>query len=105
MISLISRRTRTILTALGFLGIVAFLLTTEHRAHLFGLLPFLLLLACPFLHLFMHGGHSAHDAERGEHGWATAGTTRNDVPREGPHAGHHAPGAPSAAGATREDLQ
>jgi hypothetical protein len=23
-------------------------------------LPFLLLLACPLLHMFMHGGHSGH---------------------------------------------
>jgi Protein of unknown function (DUF2933) len=43
-----------------FLGIAAFFLITEHRAHLVaGLswLPFLLLLACPFMHFFMHGGH------------------------------------------------
>ena len=25
-----------------------------------GALPFLLLLACPLMHLFMHHGHSAH---------------------------------------------
>jgi hypothetical protein len=30
---------------------------TEHRAHVLGALPFLLLLACPLLHLFHHGGH------------------------------------------------
>ena len=40
----------------GFLIIAAFFLFSEHRAHFFGLLPFLLLL-CPFLHFFMHGGH------------------------------------------------
>ncbi|MBX6370611.1 MAG: DUF2933 domain-containing protein [Rhodospirillales bacterium] len=29
----------------------------EHTAHVFGALPYLLLLACPLLHLFHHGGH------------------------------------------------
>ena len=29
---------------------------SEHRAHFFGALPFLLLLACPLMHVFMHGG-------------------------------------------------
>lgn len=43
-----------------FLAIAAFYLFTEHRAHLFGALPFLLLLACPLMHLFMHHGHGAH---------------------------------------------
>lgn len=40
-----------------FAAIAAFYLWTEHRAHLLGALPFLLLLACPLMHLFMHGGH------------------------------------------------
>lgn len=41
----------------AFLAIVAFFLWTEHRAHLFGALPYLLLLLCPAMHLFMHHGH------------------------------------------------
>ena len=45
---------------LAFLAVAAFYLITEHRAHVFGYLPFLLLLACPFLHMFMHGGHGGH---------------------------------------------
>ncbi len=40
-----------------FAAIALFYLLTEHRAHLFGYLPIILLLACPLLHLFMHGGH------------------------------------------------
>ena len=36
------------LVLIVFLAIVGFFLLTEHRAHLFGILPFLLLLACPF---------------------------------------------------------
>lgn len=42
------------------IGIAAFFLMTEHRAHLVaGLtwLPLVLLLACPLIHLFGHGGH------------------------------------------------
>ncbi|HUX91073.1 MAG TPA: DUF2933 domain-containing protein [Gallionellaceae bacterium] len=48
---------------LAFLAISAFYLFTEHRAHLFGALPFLLLLACPLMHLFMHHGHGAHGGD------------------------------------------
>ena len=55
-----SSRARTIIALTGFLFIAAFFLATEHRAHLFGVLPFLFLLACPLLHLFMHGGHGGH---------------------------------------------
>lgn len=48
----------------GFLAVVLFFLWTEHRAHLFGALPFVLLLLCPLMHLFMHhgqGGGRGHD--------------------------------------------
>ena len=45
---------------IGFLAIAGFYLTTEHRAHLFGALPILFLLACPLLHVFMHGRHGGH---------------------------------------------
>nr|WP_317153892.1 DUF2933 domain-containing protein [Sphingopyxis indica] len=42
---------------IGFLIVAGFYLLAEHRAHLFGVLPFLLLLSCPLMHLFMHHGH------------------------------------------------
>jgi hypothetical protein len=38
-------------------AVAAFFLVTEHEAHLLGALPYLILLACPLLHLFMHGRH------------------------------------------------
>lgn len=44
---------------IGFLAIGGFFLITEHRAHVFGVLPYLLLLACPLMH-FLHGGHGGH---------------------------------------------
>ena len=48
---------------IGFAVIAAYFLILEHKAHLSGYLqywPFLLVLACPLLHLFMHGGHGGH---------------------------------------------
>lgn len=47
----------------GFVAVAAFFLFTEHRAHLLGWLPYLLLLACPLMHLFMHGGHGGHEGQ------------------------------------------
>jgi hypothetical protein len=44
----------------GLLVVAAFFLFTEHRAHLFGILPYLLLLSCPLMHVFMHHGHGGH---------------------------------------------
>ena len=48
---------RTGLVTCGFLVVIAFLMATGHSAHLLGALPYLLLLACPLMHIFMHGGH------------------------------------------------
>ena len=49
----------------GFALIAAYFLWTEHRAHVVQFLPFVLLLACPLLHMFHghggHGGHGGHD--------------------------------------------
>jgi hypothetical protein len=53
--------------ALVFLAIAAFLLLTGHTAHVFEALPFLLILACPLLHLFIHGGHRGHTGQPGGH--------------------------------------
>lgn len=44
----------------ALLAIAAFYLIAEHRAHLLGWLPWLLILACPLLHVFMHGKHGGH---------------------------------------------
>lgn len=50
-----SSRGKWVLT--GFLIVAAFFLWTEHRAHLLGILPYLLVLACPLMHLFHGHGH------------------------------------------------
>lgn len=43
----------------AFLAIAGFYLLTEHTAHVFGILPYLLVFLCPILH-FLHGGHGGH---------------------------------------------
>lgn len=56
---------RTGIALLGLLAIAAFFLLSEHRAHAFGILPYVLLLLCPLLHLFGHGGHGGHETHNG----------------------------------------
>lgn len=52
------------LAALTLVGFAVYFLLVEHGQHLWGLLPFLILLLCPLMHLFMHGGHGHHHADR-----------------------------------------
>jgi hypothetical protein len=61
-------RSRVGIAFLVFLVIAGYFLWTEHQAHVWAALPYLpwlLLLACPLLHLFMHGGHGGHDDHQG----------------------------------------
>jgi hypothetical protein len=58
-------RSRGGIVLLGFLAVAGFYLVTEHTAHFFGALPFLIILACPLMHLFMHHGHGAHGKDDG----------------------------------------
>ena len=51
------------LSALLFIGAAAYFLLMEHRQHLYEFLPYLILLACVFMHMFMHGGHGQHGGE------------------------------------------
>lgn len=45
--------------------IAAFYLLREHWGHVSGFWPYLLLLACPLMHLFHdHGGHARHESHR-----------------------------------------
>ena len=56
---------------IAFFAIAAYFLITEHKAHLSDLLyylPYLLLLACPLLHLFMHHGHGDRDEHPSRNG-------------------------------------
>jgi len=59
-------RSRSGLVLIAFLAIAGVFLWQEHKAHLLGALPFILLLFCPLLHLF-HGGHGGHGGGDGQH--------------------------------------
>lgn len=69
-------RARNTWALLGFIAIAGFFVVTEHRAHLFGALPYLLLLACPLLHFFLHGGHGGHEDHGGHSENANHGAGR-----------------------------
>ena len=81
---------RTTLVFAAFAVVAAFFLISEHRAHLLPYLPWLLLAACPLMHLFMHGRHSGHagreavhdedSRSRGDSGSATAVAGGEPVP-------------------------
>jgi hypothetical protein len=57
-------RTPSGLIAMIIIAIIGYYLIVEHGAHIasfLGASPFLLLiLLCPLMHLFMHGGHGGH---------------------------------------------
>ena len=59
-------RSKAGIAVLVFGAITAFFMIAEHQVHLWGWLPYLLLLACPLMHVFMHRGHGAHGHARGE---------------------------------------
>ena len=65
-------RSRSGLVFLAFLGIAAFFIITEHAAHVLGILPYLLLLACPLLH-WLHGGHRGGHGKHGTNGGGAGG--------------------------------
>lgn len=58
-------RSRTGITVIGFALVAAFYVLREHYQHALGVLPYLLLLACPLMHLFMHHGHGGHHHDNG----------------------------------------
>ena len=60
-------RSRSGLVLLAFLAIAGFFVVKEHTAHVLGVLPYLLVLACPLLH-FLHGGHGGRHRGHGPHG-------------------------------------
>lgn len=53
-------RTKSGIATCIFLGIAAILLVFEHRVHALETMPYLLILACPLMHRFMHGGNLGH---------------------------------------------
>lgn len=45
-------------------AMLAYFLLRSHTDHILASAPLLLLLACPLIHLFMHGGHGGHRQDR-----------------------------------------
>lgn len=73
--------------AIGLLvigGVAAYFLLTEHLAHVVGALPYLLLLACPLMHVFMHGGHGHGHGDHHQHSGKseTSSSTESRKPGE-----------------------
>ena len=60
-------RSRSGLILIAFLVIAAFFLVTEHRAHLFGLLPYALLVLSLLLLLFIRQGQNSNNTHDNHH--------------------------------------
>ncbi len=58
-----STKTWWIVFVIGIAGLV--FLLRDHRSHVFSVAPYLLLLLCPLMHIFMHKGHGE---DHGGHG-------------------------------------
>lgn len=61
-------RSRALLAFCVLAAVAAFFLWSGHRAHVMGALPYLLLLACPVMHLFIHGTHGHGGSSNPGHG-------------------------------------
>ena len=63
-----------------FISAVLYFLLTEHQAHFFQALPYLILLLCPLMHLFMHHGHGhGHGAGKDAKGAGDPGEGGHDA--------------------------
>jgi len=51
------RRVYTVAAVGALTGFIMSLLWADHKAHILGYLPFLIVLLCPILHFFGHGRH------------------------------------------------
>lgn len=78
------RRLSTVqlIASVFLVGVVAFYLLTEHLQHTLGALPWLILLACPLMHVFMHRGHG-----HGGHGHGGQGAADSKADAQSAH--HH----------------
>ncbi len=75
----LSRPLKTALLMVALVG--GFYLLREHWNHVAGNWVYLLLLACPLMHMFMHGGHGHGDHESREASTASS--------KEQNHESHH----------------
>lgn len=49
------------LATLTLIGAALYFLLVEHGNHTLPYLPYLIILLCPLMHLFMHKGHGSHN--------------------------------------------
>ena len=81
------------LAALGLIGAASYFLLMEHSEHVWQYLPFLILLACPFMHMFMHKGHDHHksneDSDEYQHGLKDVRDTVQQVEDKHTKNDHH----------------
>ncbi|WP_339864789.1 DUF2933 domain-containing protein [Paremcibacter congregatus] len=54
------------MAAIFFFVVAGYFLITEHGAHIGSNWIWLILLLCPLMHVFMHGGHNHTDDEEGK---------------------------------------
>jgi len=61
---LFSKPVWIVISVIGAFGLI--FLFTEHTSHVLIALPYLILLACPLLHIFMHKDHggNGHDHQK-----------------------------------------
>ena len=53
-----SKKTWIVIAIIGVFGLI-FLLRT-HTSHVLSVIPYLILLLCPFMHIFMHKNHGSY---------------------------------------------
>lgn len=68
--------------ALGFAVRLGGYLVFWHGAHLAAALPFLVLAACPLMHVFMHRGHGHHHGKGTSEGELPAPSSSSSVKGE-----------------------
>jgi hypothetical protein len=69
-------RSRLNLALCCFIAIAGFFLLAEHWAHVVPVLPWLLLLLCPLMHLYGHGWHCGHANHEDKESGVTGGGQR-----------------------------
>ncbi|MCW8884300.1 MAG: DUF2933 domain-containing protein [Motiliproteus sp.] len=75
------------LAALVLIAFPTYFLFIEHREHIFPALPYLIILLCPLMHLFMHRGHGQHHSTDHDHDSSheslKEATEKNEAYRDG----------------------
>jgi hypothetical protein len=71
---------RTGVATIVAVSVLGFLIYQGHGAHLLGYLPFALILLCPLMHIFMHGGHGGHGGH--QHGGEEDNAPRKPAARQ-----------------------